>query len=119
MIRFNQQTARENARPDEPERIAIARRVYTRGEATLVDRPGMTYDSRDFEGLLASGSTPPDDASRRCSFVVRTQNMSTREAEALVEEQAEAFERHKDYLIERWDSGETWSKQVEEEINLL
>lgn len=47
------------------------------------------------------------------SFVARTQNMSSREADILVEEQAEVFESHKDYLIERWESGEKWGRQVE------
>lgn len=50
------------------------------------------------------------------SFVARTQDMSSREAEALVEEQAVAFELHKDYLIERWENGERWSARVESDI---
>lgn len=53
--------------------------------------------------LLVSMMTPIYFA-RVASFVNRTRNMSNQEAEAVVEEQAEIFERNKDYLIERWDN---------------
>jgi len=56
---------------------------------------------------------------RVASFVVSTEKMSTQESEALVERQAEAFEKNKDYLIERWDNGGQWSQRVEEDINHL
>jgi glycosyltransferase involved in cell wall biosynthesis len=36
------------------------------------------------------------------SFVNETKNMNSREAENLVEKQAQAFEDHKGYLIQRW-----------------
>jgi glycosyltransferase involved in cell wall biosynthesis len=40
---------------------------------------------------------------RVASFVRQTWDMSSTEAEALVEEQAGMFEKHKDYLIKVWD----------------
>jgi glycosyltransferase involved in cell wall biosynthesis len=40
---------------------------------------------------------------RVASFVRQTWDMSSTEAEALVEEQASMFEKHKDYLIKVWD----------------
>ena len=40
---------------------------------------------------------------RVASFVRKSWEMSTQEAEALVEEQALKFEEQKDYLIELWD----------------
>ncbi len=40
---------------------------------------------------------------RVASFVNRTREMTNEEAEALVEEQAEVFEKNKEYLIRRWD----------------
>ncbi len=40
---------------------------------------------------------------RVASFVRQTWDMSSKEAEKLVEEQAQSFEDHKDYLIKVWD----------------
>jgi len=40
---------------------------------------------------------------RVASFVNDTRDMSSSQAEEVVEEQAEAFEEKKDYLIQRWD----------------
>ncbi|MFQ5843091.1 MAG: glycosyltransferase [Thermodesulfobacteriota bacterium] len=40
---------------------------------------------------------------RVASFVRQSWEMSSEEAEALVEEQAKSFEEHKDYLIKVWD----------------
>ena len=40
---------------------------------------------------------------RVASFVVQTLEMTSREAEELVEEQARRFEEQKDYLLELWD----------------
>jgi len=40
---------------------------------------------------------------RVASFVKQSEEMSSLEAEALVEEQAAGFEEHKDYLIKVWD----------------
>jgi hypothetical protein len=40
---------------------------------------------------------------RVASFVKQSWDMSSQEAENLVEEQAVKFEKHKDYLIEVWD----------------
>jgi len=42
---------------------------------------------------------------RVASFINQSLKMSTSEAEALVEEQAQVFEEYKDYLIEVWDKG--------------
>jgi len=52
--------------------------------------------------LMVSLMTPLYFA-RVASFVNRTRAMSNSEAEAVVEEQAEVFEKTKDYLIKRWD----------------
>jgi glycosyltransferase involved in cell wall biosynthesis len=49
---------------------------------------------------------------RVASFVNQSRNMSTQQAEELVEEQAMSFEGHKDYLISVWDE-----KLREEEAN--
>jgi len=43
---------------------------------------------------------------RVASFVRESWEMSSQEAEALVEEQAQRFEQHKDYLIDVWDKKE-------------
>jgi glycosyltransferase involved in cell wall biosynthesis len=40
---------------------------------------------------------------RVASFVRQSWKMSSEEAEALVEEQAQSFEEHKDYLVKVWD----------------
>ena len=42
---------------------------------------------------------------RVASFVNRTMDMDSDKAEALVEEQALAFENKKDFLIEKWQEG--------------
>jgi len=42
---------------------------------------------------------------RVASFINQSLKMSATEAEGLVEEQAQVFEAHKDYLIEVWDKG--------------
>jgi hypothetical protein len=44
---------------------------------------------------------------RVASFINQSLKMSSSEAEKLVEEQAQVFEDHKDYLIEVWDRGVT------------
>jgi glycosyltransferase involved in cell wall biosynthesis len=44
---------------------------------------------------------------RVASFVRQSLKMSSQEAEALVEEQAQKFEKHKNYLIEVWDRKST------------
>jgi hypothetical protein len=41
---------------------------------------------------------------RVASFVRRTRDMSSAEAEAVVEEQAQLFEDHKDYLLQIWEA---------------
>jgi hypothetical protein len=50
---------------------------------------------------------------RVASFVQQTREMSSQEAEALVEDQAIKFEEHKDYLVEVWNkkSEDTASEQ--------
>jgi hypothetical protein len=53
--------------------------------------------------LLISLMTPLYFA-RIASFVNRTREMSTDEAEQVVEEQAQVFEEMKTYLVSRWDS---------------
>lgn len=52
--------------------------------------------------LMVSLMTPLYFA-RVASFVNRTKEMSSEEAEAVVEEQAETFEKTKGYLVQRWD----------------
>ena len=52
--------------------------------------------------LLVSVMTPLYFA-RVASFVNRTTDMSNEQAEEVVEEQAEVFEKTKEYLIQRWD----------------
>jgi len=42
---------------------------------------------------------------RVASFINQSLKMSSSEAEKLVEEQAQVFEDHKDYLVEVWDKG--------------
>jgi glycosyltransferase involved in cell wall biosynthesis len=44
---------------------------------------------------------------RTASFILNTEVMDNIEAEALVEKTAEAFEKEKAYLIERWDMAKT------------
>jgi len=50
---------------------------------------------------------------RVASFINRTRDMNSREAEAVVEEQARVFEENKDYLVELWTGTQT-SKSLEE-----
>jgi hypothetical protein len=53
---------------------------------------------------------------RVASFITRTRDMDSREAESVVEEQAETFERLKPYLLERWqDGGDT--KRIDQALN--
>ena len=40
---------------------------------------------------------------RVASFINRTRKMTSSQAEAVVEEQAQVFEDYKDYLIQVWD----------------
>ena len=40
---------------------------------------------------------------RVASFINQTKKMSSAQAEEVVEEQAQVFEDHKDYLIQIWD----------------
>lgn len=56
------------------------------------------------------GTMTPLYLARVASFVNRTRDMSSTEAEAVVEEQAEAFERMKPYLLELWDDGDRHAK---------
>ena len=44
---------------------------------------------------------------RVASFINQTRDMNSPEAEEVVEEQARAFETHKDYLLSRWQGEET------------
>jgi hypothetical protein len=44
---------------------------------------------------------------RVASFVNQTATMTTFEAEALIEEQAEVFEKRKNYLLQVWERGKT------------
>lgn len=50
---------------------------------------------------------------RVASFINETANMSSLEAEAVVEKQAEAFERGKSLLLKRWDQATT-SRQLQD-----
>jgi len=52
---------------------------------------------------LMVGLMTPLYFARVASFVNRTLDMSNEEAEAIVEDQAETFEKTKNYLIQRWD----------------
>ncbi len=49
---------------------------------------------------------------RVASFINRTWEMNSIEAEQVVEEQAQAFEDHKDYLIKVWDEKKAESEEV-------
>jgi len=44
---------------------------------------------------------------RVASFINRTRDMNSRQAEEVVEEQARVFEEHKDYLLELWTGTQT------------
>ena len=44
---------------------------------------------------------------RVASFINQTKKMNSFQAEGIVEEQAQVFEDHKDYLIEIWDKRPT------------
>ncbi len=46
---------------------------------------------------------------RAASFVLETKDMDNQEAEKVIEEQAEEFERQKPYLVERF---ELWEEVV-------
>jgi glycosyltransferase involved in cell wall biosynthesis len=68
----------------------------------LYDLAAAFHHWKGNRGLLVSLMTPLYFA-RVASFVNHTINMNNEEAEAAVEEQAEIFEAHKDYLIKRWN----------------
>ena len=50
---------------------------------------------------------------RVASFITKTRDMDSQEAEEVVEEQAQSFEAHKPYLLELWNSGTNSSKLEE------
>jgi glycosyltransferase involved in cell wall biosynthesis len=68
----------------------------------LYDLAAAFHHWKGNRNLMVSLMTPLYFA-RVASFVVRSKDMSNREAEALVEEQAEVFENTKNYLVRRWD----------------
>ena len=68
----------------------------------LYDLAAAFHHWKGSRELLVSLMTPLYFA-RVASFVNRTTNMTNEQAEKLVEEQAEVFEKTKDYLINRWD----------------
>ncbi len=67
----------------------------------LYDLSAAYHHWKNNRQLLVSLMTPLYYA-RIASFVNRTRNMSSKEAEAIVEEQAQIFEEMKPYLVERW-----------------
>jgi hypothetical protein len=52
---------------------------------------------------------------RVASFITKTRNMDSQEAEKVVEEQAHSFEKYKPYLIELWKQG-NHSSRLEEKL---
>jgi hypothetical protein len=46
------------------------------------------------------------------SFINQTRKMTSSQAEELVEEQAQIFEDHKDYLIQVWDKKSSQAAQI-------
>lgn len=96
-----------------PENYQVIEKLYqTKEKDFLIDTVYWTrilYDLaaayHHWEGnrqLMVSLMTPLYFA-RVASFVNRTSEMNNEEAEAVVEDQAEIFEKNKDYLIERWN----------------
>lgn len=69
----------------------------------LYDLAAAFHHGEGNRRLLVSMMTPLYFA-RVASFVNRTRDMSNAEAEAVVEEQAEVFEKMKGYLAQRWDA---------------
>jgi hypothetical protein len=53
---------------------------------------------------------------RVASFINRTLDLDNAGAEALVEEQAEAFEAHKPYLLERWQAEKAGDEPLEQAL---
>ncbi len=68
----------------------------------LYDLAAAFHHWRGNRSLMVSLMTPLYFA-RVASFVNSTREMTNDQAEKLVEEQAEIFEKNKDYLIQRWD----------------
>ena len=70
----------------------------------LVSQERLNEFSRDhnFLAQLVNLVTPLY-LGRVASFINQTKNMSSAQAEEVVEEQAQVFEDHKDYLIQIWD----------------
>jgi len=70
----------------------------------LVSQEKLNELSRDhnFLAQLVNLVTPLY-LGRVASFINQTKNMSSSQAEEVVEEQAQVFEDHKDYLIQIWD----------------
>ncbi|UCE06829.1 MAG: glycosyltransferase [bacterium] len=68
----------------------------------LYDLAAAFHHWRGNRRLMVSLMTPLYFA-RVASFVNRTRDMSNEQAEVVVEEQAEIFEKTKNYLIKRWD----------------
>lgn len=64
-----------------------------------------TYHAWDQHRMRLLDLVTPLYYARVASFVRQSWDMTSAEAEALVEEQAQEFEDHKDYLLRVWDQG--------------
>ena len=62
------------------------------------------------------GLMTPRYLGRVASFINQSRDMDYRQAEGLVEEQAERFEAQKDYLVRLWSNGDS-PKALEEELS--
>ncbi len=83
----------------EPENFMIKTEIWAK---ILYDLAAAFHHWKGNRELMVSLMTPLYFA-RVASFVNRTRDMNNVQAEEVVEEQAEVFEKLKDYLVKRWD----------------
>ena len=81
----------------------------------LYELAARYHGQKDHRMKMLSVMTPLYLA-RVASFISRTRDMDNAGAEAVVEEQAQAFEDHKPYLIERWQAAKEGNGPLEEAL---
>jgi len=94
-------TALEAASELEPRHFLFPVEIWVK---LLYELAAEFHHLRSHRQRLISVMTPLYLA-RVASFITRTWEMDSSQAEAMVEEQAEAFEQLKPYLLERWENG--------------
>jgi glycosyltransferase involved in cell wall biosynthesis len=96
----------------EPSRFLFSIETWVK---LLYELAARYHGQKDHRMKMLSVMTPLYLA-RVASFISRTRDMDNAGAEAVVEEQAQAFEDHKPYLIERWQAAKEGNGPLEEAL---